>query len=93
MPLKSNTFLSRQENANSEPEKRLLYKEILQPKSIISYDEYPYIIYLDEKEWKIFSEKLSQEKNELIPIFNVKIPKKKWNIWCLNQINSENLNN
>ena len=93
MPLKSNTFLSRQENANSEPEKRLLYKEILQPKSIISYDEYPYIIYLDEKEWKIFSEKLSQEKNELIPIFNVKIPKKKWNIWCLNQFNSENLNN
>jgi ATP-dependent Zn protease/uncharacterized protein (UPF0248 family) len=92
MPLKSNTFLSRQKN-NSETEKRLLYKEILQPKSIISYDEYPYIIYLDEKEWKIFSEKLSKEKNELIPIFNVKIPKKKWNIWCLNQFNSENVNN
>ena len=93
MPLKSNTFLAHQENANSEPEKRLLYKEILQPKSIISYDEYPYIMYLDEKEWKIFSEKLSKEKNDLIPIFNVKIPKKKWNLWCLNKFNSENANN
>ena len=91
MPLKPSNLATRQKNANGEV--RLSYKEILEPRSTISYDEYPYVIYLDQKEWKTFFEKLSEEKTELIPIANVKFPKKKWHIWPLNQSNSQNVNN
>ena len=103
-PLKSTNLASKAKSNNGEMQ--LSYDEILESSSIISYKEYPYVIYLDKKEWNTFFEKLSKEKfehssnevscfatnlsNELTPIANVRFPKQRFIAWPLNQLNLNN---
>ncbi len=91
MPLKRSNAAARSKNKTKNTKLSFSYKETLKPSSIITYNKYPHLIYLKKHEWNTFFLKFCKNKKKSVPITYIRIPKKKFIVWPLNQLNSKTL--